>query len=239
MKVRKLIDSFNYAIDGIFYSIKTQRNMKIHMIMAILVIVGSMFFDLTKWDLALVLFSIFLVIITEMINTSIEVTIDLITREYHPLAKIAKNVAAGGVLLAALNSVLVAYIVFYDKFIPIAEILFNKIRKTSLHISFLSFLIVIISVIIIKLQKGIGTPLKGGMPSGHTAVAFSILTSIIFISSNIYVIILGLILALLVGQSRIEGKIHTWFQVFIGGILGVGITLLFFYFLGNGSFPPL
>lgn len=233
MKVRKLIDSFNYAIDGIFYSIKTQRNMKIHILMGGLVIIASMFFDISKDELALVLFSISLVIITEMINTSIEVTIDLITKDYHPLAKIAKNVAAGGVLLSALNSVIVGYVVFYDEFIPIAERLFFKIRKTSLHISFLSFLIVAISVIIIKLRKGIGTPLKGGMPSGHAAIAFSLMTSIVFIANDIFVILLGLLLAILVAQSRIEGKIHTWLQVVMGAILGIGITLLMFFLLGS------
>lgn len=121
-KSKTLFESFSYAISGIAYSFKTQRNMRIHFIMASIVILMGIFLKLSPLEMALVFVTISLVIIAEMINTSIEATIDLFTRDYHPLAKIGKNVAAGAVLIAAINAVIVGYIIFYAK---IARLFFN------------------------------------------------------------------------------------------------------------------
>ncbi|TCO80038.1 diacylglycerol kinase [Marinisporobacter balticus] len=228
MKVRKLIDSFNYAIDGIIYTLKTQRNMRIHFTMAVIVLFLSLFFDLSKLEILILFFTIALVVIAEMINTSIEASIDLITDQYHELAKIAKNVAAGAVLIAALNAVVVAYIIFFDKFNRITDMVLHKVRKMPIHITFISLLITILVVISIKAYTGKGTPLRGGMPSGHTAIAFSILTSIAFISENTLTISLCLLMSILVGQSRIETGIHNFFQVIMGAILGIFITVFIF-----------
>lgn len=117
MKVRKLIHSFEYAISGIVYTLKTQRNMRIHFIAAILVLMISFFLRITKIELLILSFTISLVIVTEMVNTAIEKAIDMYTEEYHPLAKISKNVAAGAVLVAAVNAIFVAYILFYDRIV--------------------------------------------------------------------------------------------------------------------------
>lgn len=228
MKVRKLIDSFNYAVDGIIYTLKTQRNMRIHFIMAVFVLLFSLFINLSKLEIIILFFTIALVIIAEMINTSIEAAIDLFTDKYHQLAKISKNVAAGAVLIAAFNAIVVAYIIFYDKFNLVTDIVLHKVRKMPIHITFISLLIVILVVISVKAYMGIGTPFRGGMPSGHTAIAFSILTSIAFISENTFVISLCFIMAILVAQSRIETGIHNFFQVMIGAILGIVITVLIF-----------
>ncbi|MCT4605272.1 MAG: diacylglycerol kinase [Marinisporobacter sp.] len=228
MQVRKLIDSFNYAIDGIIYTLKTQRNMRIHFTMAVMVLFSSLFFDLSKLEMLVLFFTISLVIVAEMINTSIEATIDLITKEYHELAKIAKNVAAGAVFIAALNSIVVAYIIFFDKFNRVTELVIHKVRKIPIHITFSSLVIVSLVVISIKAYVGKGTPLRGGMPSGHTALAFSALTSIAFISENTLIISLCFFLTILVAQSRIEAGIHDIFQVIVGAILGIFITVFIF-----------
>ncbi|QZY56553.1 diacylglycerol kinase [Crassaminicella profunda] len=228
MQVRKLIDSFNYAIDGIIYTLKTQRNMRIHFTMAIMVLFLSLFFDLSKLEMLILFFTISLVIVAEMINTSIEAAIDLITKEYHELAKIAKNVAAGAVFISALNSIVVAYIIFFDKFNFATEWVIHKVRKMPMHTTFISLVIVSLVVISIKAYVGEGTPLRGGMPSGHTAMAFSILTSIAFVSENTLTISLCLLLAILVAQSRIEAGIHDIFQVLVGAILGIFITVFIF-----------
>jgi diacylglycerol kinase (ATP) len=228
MRVRKLIDSFNYAIDGIIYTLKTQRNMRIHIAAAIGVLLLSLFFRLSKLEILVLFFTISLVIITEMLNTSIEATIDLITDQYHVLAKIAKNVAAGAVLVASLNAVLVAYIIFFDKLNLVTEIVLNKVRQMPIHVTFISLIIVVLIVISLKAYFGKGTPLRGGMPSGHTAIAFSLVTAVAFISENTLIITLSLILAVLVAQSRIEAGFHDFFQVMMGAILGACITLLIF-----------
>ncbi|MFZ5965912.1 MAG: diacylglycerol kinase [Bacillota bacterium] len=228
MRVRKLLDSFNYAIDGIIHTLKTQRNMRIHFTMAIVVLFVSLFFNLSKLEILLLFFTISLVIIAEMVNTSIEATIDLITKDYHELAKIAKNVAAGAVLISAMNATVVAYVIFFDKLNLVTEIVLHRVRQMPIHITFISLAIVILLVISLKAYFGKGTPLKGGMPSGHTAIAFSIVTSVAFMSENTFIISLCFIMALLVAQSRIEAGIHNFFQVVVGAIVGTFITVFIF-----------
>lgn len=228
MKAKKLLDSFNYAFEGIIYTLKTQRNMRIHFVIAVLVLFSSVFFHLSKVETLVLFVTIALVIIAEMINTSIEATIDLITDKYHELAKIAKNVAAGAVLVSAVNSIIVAYIIFYDKLDEISLILIYKVRAMPIHITFISLIIVIFVTIGIKAYFGKGTPLRGGMPSGHAAIAFSILIAVVFLSKNTLIITLAFILAILVVQSRIESGIHSFVQVLVGAFLGALITLFIF-----------
>jgi diacylglycerol kinase (ATP) len=220
MKAKKLIDSFNYAFEGIIYTLKTQRNMRIHFIIAVLVLFFSLFYNLTKIEILILFITIALVIIAEMINTCIEATIDLITDKYHELAKIAKNVAAGAVLISAINSIIVAYVIFYDKINRLSGIVFHKVRSTPFHVTFISLLIVIFLSIGMKACFKKGTPLRGGMPSGHAAISFSIFVAILFLSQNVLVATLSFVMAVLVVQSRIESGIHSFFQVLIGAIIG-------------------
>ncbi len=228
MKAKKILDSFNYAFEGIIYTLKTQKNMRIHFSIAIIVLILSLFYNLSKTEILILFFAISLVIVAEMINTAIETTIDLITDKYHELAKIAKNVAAGAVLISAINSIIVAYIIFFDKINEVSAILLKKVKSSPLHITFISLIIVIFSSIAMKAYFKEGTPLRGGMPSGHSAIAFSIVVAISFISNNTLIGTLSFIMALLVVQSRIEAGIHTLFQVIIGAFLGGLITLLIF-----------
>lgn len=231
MKVRRLIDSFNFAVSGIIYTLKTQRNMKIHFIAAFLVLFLSLFLNFSRTELLLLIFAISLVIIAEMINTSIEKTIDLITDEYHPLAEIAKNVAAGAVLISAINSVVVAYLLLFDRVNPYTSLIIIKIKNSSVHLTFISIFLVLIITIYVKTLTNTGTPFKGGLVSGHAAVAFATATAITFIGENTLVATLSFLIAFLVGQSRIEGKIHSTFQVFFGALLGILLTVLVFQFI--------
>jgi len=228
MKVRRLIDSLNYAFEGIIYALKTQRNMKIHFLVAIIILVASLFFDLTRIEILILLLTISIVIVAEMINTSIESTIDLITDKYHIFAKIAKNVAAGAVLIAAINSIIVAYLLFFHRINPYTIRVLHHVKQSNIHITFIALIVVIFAVIAIKAYFGKGTPLQGGMPSGHAAVAFSLSTAITFISENMLIATLSMLMALLVSQSRVETKIHNFFEVLVGGILGILITVIFF-----------
>lgn len=231
-RVRKLIESFNYAFEGILYAFKTQRNMKIHFGVTIAVLAISLFFDLTRVEILLLFSTISMVIITEMINTSIETAIDLITDKYHVFAKIAKNVAAGAVLIASINAVIVAYLIFFHRFNPFTYGVLRRVQQAPIHITFIALLIVIFSVIAVKGIAGKGTALRGGMPSGHSAVAFSLFTAITFISENMLLATLSLIMALLVSQSRIEAKIHSVFEIVVGALLGLILTIIIFQIFG-------
>ncbi|EQB88245.1 diacylglycerol kinase (ATP) [Clostridium punense] len=232
MKVKKLVDSFNYAIEGIIYSIRTQRNMRIHMIVALLVLTACFFYDLSKVELLIITITITMVIMAEMINTAIECAIDATTNYYHPLAKIAKNVAAGAVLITAINAVLVGYIIFYDRVLPFSIIMMSKIKNSSPHMIFLMLVVVSIVTVVVKAIYDEGTPLKGGMPSGHSAIAFSVATTITLLTTEPLVMILSYLLAAIVAQSRVDSEIHSILEVIFGAAFGSLLTLLLYQFLG-------
>lgn len=228
MKIRKFTDSFNYAIEGIIYAIKTQRNMRIHMFIAILVLIFSLFFDFTKVEMLILFLTITLVIVLEMINTAIEATIDVLANYYHPLAKIAKNVAAGAVLISAITAILVGYLLFFEKLKPITDSVITRIKQSDTTVVFICLILVVLATIIVKAIYGEGTPLRGGMPSGHSALAFGAATAISLLTQDLLIITLCFFLAFLVAQSRVEAKIHSLYEVIVGSLLGILVTILIF-----------
>ncbi|SHI62859.1 diacylglycerol kinase (ATP) [Clostridium amylolyticum] len=228
MNVRKLVDSFNFAIEGILYSVRTQRNMRIHMIAALLVLTACFVYDLNKIELLIITITITMVIVTELINTAIESAIDVTTNYYHPLAKIAKNTAAGAVLVTAINAVLVGYILFWDKLSSLTFTVMVKIKQSEPYMIFLVLVIVCIATIVVKAIYGEGTPLKGGMPSGHSAIAFSIATTIALITEESTSILLAYLLAFIVAQSRVDSEVHSILEVVLGALFGAALTLLIF-----------
>lgn len=115
MKARNLIQSFSFAADGVLHVLRTQRNMRIHFLVAAGILVLAGVLHLSREEIILLLISISFVLITEILNTTVEIIVDMITNTYHPLARAAKNVAAGAVLVAAVNSVVVGWLVFADK----------------------------------------------------------------------------------------------------------------------------
>lgn len=231
---RSIIDSFNYAVSGIILSIKTERNMLIHYVVAILVLFASLFFDFSRIEFLILLFATTLVIVLELINTAIEKTVDMITKEYHPLARLVKDISAGAVLIAAINAFLVGYLLFFDRLTLLSEVVIIKIRNSSVHLTFVSLILVVLLTIGIKAKfyRGRGTHFQGGFVSGHSAVSFCVATIVAFLSENILVITMTFALALLVGESRIEGRIHSFSEVILGGILGIIVGILIFQIIG-------
>ncbi len=228
MKIRKLVDSFNYAIEGIIYSVRTQRNMRIHMAAALLVLMACFFYDLSKTELLILAITITMVLTAELINTAVESAIDATTNYYHPLAKIAKNTAAGAVLITAANAVIVGYIIFWDKLTEISFSVITRIKQSNPYMMFIVLVIVSMTTIIVKAIYGEGTPLRGGMPSGHSALAFSIATTIALITEEPLSIMLSYLLAFIVAQSRVDSEVHSILEVIMGAIFGTLLTLFIF-----------
>ena len=228
MKIKKTLESFNNAITGIIDTVRTERNMKIHLIVALGVLIVSFFFDITKYEFLILAVTITMVITAELINTAIEATIDMTTNYYHPLAKIAKNAAAGGVLITAINALLVGYIIFWDKLATFSFDLIKKVKNSEPYTIFIVLVIVCIATIIAKAIFGEGTPLKGGMPSGHSALGFSIATAISLITEQPICILLSLLLAFITAQSRVDSEVHSIFEVIVGAIFGILLTLFIF-----------
>ncbi|SHJ45475.1 diacylglycerol kinase (ATP) [Hathewaya proteolytica DSM 3090] len=223
---KKLTESLNYAIMGIVQCIKRERNMQIHIIIAVLVIIFSLMTNVSKLEFILVIFAISMVFITEMINTAMEKTLDAIINYTHPLVKVAKDISAGAVLIAAINAMIVGYIVFWQKVKPFTRTIIETIKNSNPHIVFMSLVIVVVLTIIMKLYTKAGTPLKGGLPSGHSAIAFSIATIIAYYARELFVIVLCYALALLVAQSRVDSEVHSLLEVILGAALGSLTTML-------------
>lgn len=117
LKNKNFIDAWKKAFNGIWYAVKTQRNIKVQLCIAVVVIICAIYFKLNITECMFLTFATMLVIITEMVNTAIEEAVNLCTKEFHPIAKIAKDVAAGAVVLAALNAVIIAIFIFVSKII--------------------------------------------------------------------------------------------------------------------------
>ncbi|HBV95956.1 MAG: hypothetical protein JL50_04890 [Peptococcaceae bacterium BICA1-7] len=111
-KRNSFLYSFVYALRGIVWVTATQRNMRIHLAAAVAVLAAAVWLGLSNAETAVIVLAVALVMVAEIINTAIERAVDLVTREYHPLAGIAKDVAAGAVLLAAFFSVVIGALVF-------------------------------------------------------------------------------------------------------------------------------
>jgi len=121
--IRRFANSFSYALDGLKYAFKYEQNLIVHIIATILVIILGIIFHLSAFEWALCVLSIGLVIATELVNTSIEAVVDLVSPEYSNLAKIAKDTAAAAVLVFALAAIILGLIVFVPKFILLIGIL--------------------------------------------------------------------------------------------------------------------
>lgn len=209
--------------------------MKFHYAACLGVILISLFFDISSTEFMLMLFSITLVIFAEMINTAIERTVDLVVQEYNPIAKYVKDVSAGAVLITALNAVVVAYLVFYDKFASMGDLLLFKIKNAPNHLAFVSLLIIIIGTVGAKLlmaKKSGGTYFQGGALSGHSAIAFCAATIISMLTENSLITICSMGLAFLVAESRIEGGIHKVSETVVGAIFGICVAIFIFKVVG-------
>lgn len=228
MQVHSLIDSFNYALEGLIHAFKTQRNMKIHFTIAFLVLFGSLFLDISRLELILLFASIAFVIAMELVNTAIEVVIDMISKEYRCQARIAKNIAAAAVLMAAVNAVVTGYLIFLDEIRSLGLNLLLEIKKEPAHLTFINLGLLVIIIIALKAKDGGGTPLQGGMPSGHSAISFSIATIIVFLTRDIVVATLVFFLALMVVQSRLQSKTHNLLEVLTGALIGILLTVIIF-----------
>jgi diacylglycerol kinase (ATP) len=235
MKSRpSVIESFNFAIEGVIHVLRTQRNMRIHFGAAVVVIVVSVAVGVSKIELIVLLLSIAFVLIAEMINTAIEGTIDAATTSFDPMAKLAKDIAAGAVLIASVNAVAVGYLVFAGKAADKTANVLDRVRNAPAEISLVALVLTVIIVIATKAWTGRGTPLRGGLPSGHAAVAFAgwmAATYIVGDAHRFVVSALTFMMALLVAQTRVESGVHSALEVAYGGALGALVTLSVFQLL--------
>lgn len=220
------IQSLNCAIEGILWAAKTQRHMLVHLVAAILVIVVALVLHLSLYEFALLCLAITLVLFAELVNTALEVVVDLVSPEYHPLAQRAKDVAAGAVLLASVAALVLGYLAVSRFVFTAGDSPVDDYMRTTGNLAIVSVVVVMLLVILVKARVGRGMPLHGGMPSGHAGVAFSIATSVAFADVGLLVIVLAWFLAALVAQSRVLLGIHSFLEIVVGSLIGICATLI-------------
>jgi len=232
MKNKHIGESFAHAFEGLSHVIWTQKQVKIQLLMVLLVFMLSYFMKIDSTKVLFVLSAVTLVLIAELFNTAIEVVVNMVTETYHPLAKIAKDVAAAGVLLASMYAMIVGAVIFLKG--SLVHHLFERapmlqaIPKPDLVVIVLvGILVLSIFVALAKVRIGHGTILRGGAVSGHSAVAFLFAAAIaVYSNFNPYITTLAFFLAILVAQSRVEGKIHSLAEVIWGAIVALVLMTL-------------
>jgi len=211
---------------GIIDAIRTEYHMKFHCFCTVLLIAVCIFLNIPKYQTLALSISISLVWIAELFNTAIETVVDLVTGDYNPLAKRAKDISSGAVLVAAINALIVGFLIFENILEFQFSHSFNRIRSSNPRIFLFIIGCILGIVILLKVIFKKGTPLKGGVPSGHSALAASLFTIISVITNNTKIMVLAFLMLILIIQSRVEGKIHTLFETVLGAFIGWIVTWL-------------
>lgn len=233
---QSLFQSFNNATEGVVHALRTQRNLWIHFAIAAGVLVAAIAFGVSKVELMVLLVAITFVLVAELVNTAIEATVDVASTSFDPMAKLAKDIAAGAVLIATLNAVAVGYLVFSGSVADRSSRFLDRLSDARAELTLVALALTVILVIAVKAWTGRGTPLRGGLPSGHAAVAFAgwmAATLVLDDTSHRFLISsLTFIMALLVAQTRVETGVHSATEVASGAALGALTTLFLFQAFG-------
>jgi diacylglycerol kinase (ATP) len=227
-----ILESFNVAVEGVIHVLRTQRNMRIHFALAGAVLVAALALGVEKLELIALLIAICFVLVAEMINTAVEAAVDVSSTSFDPMAKLAKDIAAGAVLISAVNALAVGYLIFSDQIAERSSELLDRLSNAPAQVTLIALVLTILFVIATKALTGRGTPLRGGLPSGHAAVAFAgwmAVTLVLDDSGHRFLVSsLTFIMALLVAQTRVESGVHSSVEVGYGALLGALTTLVLF-----------
>ncbi len=217
--------SFNHAFDGIMYAARTQPNMRAHLVIALLVVLGALVLRLDRVYVIALVVIVALVLALELVNTAIEAVVDLLTATHHPLAKTAKDAAAGAVLIGSIAAIVVGYLILYHGIISGGQRVFAAVGSVPSNVAFVTLAAVAIVTVFAKAWVGRGSALQGGAISGHAGLAFAAATLLAFLYQRPLAALLAYFVAFLVAQSRVEAKIHRTSEVVAGGVLGTVVAL--------------
>lgn len=230
-KRRDYIQPFKVAMGGVVHSFRTQRHLRIHIFVVLAVVLLGILFDFRARELMVLLFTITLVLVAEMFNSAIEATVDLVQPEFHPLAKFAKDISAGAVLITTILALVIGSLIL------LGENRWEEIKLSltteSLGLPPLQRIVfgIFIVFLVVVIGKGLGKRgkvLQGGLVSGHAALGFFLAGAIMFIADDWVVTAIAILLAAIIAQSRWEAKIHTIFELTLGAAVGVVLALVLF-----------
>ena len=220
--------SANCAIEGILHAAKTQRHLRYHYFSAVTVLLLSYMLGVSRIEFLFIALSVIAVLLAEMFNTAIETLVDMVSPELSEKARVAKDIAAGAVLVTVFGVAIIGYIILFPY---LREVFYSGIsvtKHTDEEIALIAFVMVLILVIISKSYFGKGLPLRGGMPSGHAALAFASWVAVTYITENFIASLISFAVAGVIAQSRVGTKAHTVWEVVLGSLMGASVTFLLF-----------
>lgn len=227
-KNKTFFTALRHALDGVIKAFKTERNLRIDYVIGLFVLICSLFFDFTKTEFACLCLTIGFVIFAEMINSTVEYIVDLITDKYDDRAKAAKDIAAGGVLISSVVAVIVAFFLFADKLTMATTSVISTIFSSNIYILFTIIFAVIILAVILKGFLGKGSNYSQVYPSARVALAFGLTTYVYIITKSILVGGVALILSIIIAQIRVENTKTRPIYMVISAIIGVLVVLIIY-----------
>ena len=222
----KFWSSFHYALAGIVYTLRTQPNFRVHLIAAAAVLLATLLLHLERIYVIAIVIAIALVLTLELLNTAIEAIVDLLTVVHHPLAKTAKDAAAGAVFVGTVGALIVGYLAFYQGIQSGGTRVYDEVAQVPANVVLVMLTLALIATLFAKAWGNGRSLLQGGAASAHTALAFAAASGLALIFQRPLVAVLAFFLAFLVAQSRIEGRIHSTFEALWGALIGMLAALL-------------
>ncbi len=216
------------ALNGIIHAFKTERNLRIDYVLGACVLFVSLFFDFSKTELICLFLTIGFVIFAEMINSTVEYIVNLITEEYNLNAKAAKDIAAGGVLIASAISVIVAYLLFVDKIRQASTALLTAVFSSKAHMLVTILFIVILLIAILKglfSKKEDNQNYVKAFPSARVTVSFALATYLFIMTKNLIVGGVAFALSIMVSSMKRETGKTTLQQVILSALLGILVVI--------------
>lgn len=222
----KGLSGFKYAQEGVLHCFRTQPHMRFHFYILVSVMLSGLLLDLQSRDMLVLVFASTLVIVAEMINTAVEAVVNMITEQYNPAAKLAKDVAAGAVLIAAMNAVIAGILIFFGQ--DSLDTIQKRLQRDAVHnvaeVIVIGIVVLALIVIMSKVLSKTGSPWHGGIISGHSAIGFLLAMIVFFTAHNPVAAFISILLAVLVAQSRVEAGVHSVQEVLLGAVLAILLT---------------
>ncbi|MCH8978612.1 MAG: diacylglycerol kinase [Armatimonadetes bacterium] len=231
MATKDIVGPFRVAFGGIVHTFRTQRHMRVFLYATLIVVLGAILLNMRIREILVLLFMVTLVLVAEMFNSAIEAVVDLVSPSYNPLAKFAKDISAGAVLITSIMAIIVGAMIAigddqWERF---------RVNLTTHEMGVPVALRLILGLglvgIVVIIGKGLGKRgqlFRGGLISGHAAIGFFLATSTIFLVNSVLVSAIAIILASLVAQSRWEAKFHSVFELTMGATAGAVLGVLLF-----------
>lgn len=231
MKPETWLQALNCAAEGILHGVRTQRHLRWHSVVCLAVLLVAPRLGVTPAEFALLCLAAALVLVAELLNTAVEAAVDLACPDFSPLARAAKDVAAGAVLVAAFAAAAVGWVVLVPAAGAPAGAFLGELNAGKPVALAASLLAVLVVVVLVKAAVGRGRLLRGGFPSGHAAVSFAIAALLTLHTEDLMVAVLTGVLALMVSHSRLFHRIHTRTEVTAGAVLGILLGGILFWVL--------